>query len=356
MKRKVCIDCRMWGKQFGGIGRYVQQIVSNLVASQKWHFYLIVNNNFAFSYFAGKDNVCFIRCNAKMFSLAEQVVLPRIIPSCDLFWSPYMNVPFLPCKAKHRVVTLHDVFHLANPKYYSIIKRLFIKTYYYFSCKKSDLILTVSDFSKSEINKYCGIKDYNKTFRVYNGIDIDVTHVVPMDIGIDYILFVGNVKPHKNIKNALLGFKLLDDGKLKFVIVGKKEGFITVDNEVLDIVEELNVTSERVIFTGNISDEELYKWYKGAKFLIQPSFYEGFGLPIVEAMAFSLPVICSDIPVFKEIGGDLLGYFNPYSSKAICWSMEKALNEKGKKYPKWISWSESANIIADQFEHLVKNK
>ena len=152
---KICIDCRMWGKQFGGIGRYVQQIVSNLVEIQSWHYYLIVTDKNVFPNFYGKDNICLIRCNAKMFTISEQVELPRIIPECDIFWSPYMNVPFLHCKAKYRVVTLHDVFHLANPQYYSFMKRVMIKPFYYFSSHKSNLILTVSNFSKNEIAKTC---------------------------------------------------------------------------------------------------------------------------------------------------------------------------------------------------------
>ena len=91
---------------------------------------------------------------------------------------------------------------------------------------------------------------------------------------------------------------------MKFVIVGKKEGFITADKEVLDLVEKINICENSVFFTGNVNDLELYAWYKGATALIFPSYYEGFGLPIIEAMQFGLPIICSDIPVFREIGKD----------------------------------------------------
>lgn len=343
----------MWGKQFGGIGRYVQQIVSNFFVTQNWYLYLIVSDSFPITTFEDKANVRILRSNAKMFTISEQVELPKVIPLCDIFWSPYMNVPFLPCKAKYRVVTLHDVFHLANPQYYSFMKRVMIKPFYYFSSHKSDLILTVSNFSKNEIVKTCGANTANKTVAVYNGCDIDVKQVHEPLISFKYILFVGSVKPHKNLKNALLGFSLMKNKAYKFVIVGKKEGFITGDKEVFGIVDNLNKDTERVIFTGNISDVELYSWYKGATALVQPSFYEGFGLPVVEAMKFQLPIACSDIPVFREIGKNLVSYFNPYSPDSVAECLDKVVLMPKKDYPNWISWKETAKQIAVEFEKLA---
>lgn len=355
---RITIDCRMWGKNFGGIGRYVQEIVLELLKNEKWDFTLIVaDEKVRKEIVKSSDNqptrLSLIICNAKMFTVSEQVELPRVIPVCDIFWSPYMNVPFLPCKAKYRVVTLHDVFHLANPQYYSFMKRVMIKPFYYFSSHKSDLILTVSNFSKSEIARTCGANTAIKTVAVYNGCDIDVKQVHEPLVSFKYILFVGSVKPHKNLRNALLGFSLMKNKAYKFVIVGKKEGFITGDKEVFGIVDNLNKETERVIFTGNISDEELYSWYKGATALVQPSFYEGFGLPVVEAMKFKLPIACSDIPVFREIGKNLVSYFNPYSPDSVAECLDKVVLMPKKDYPNWISWKETANQIAIEFEKLA---
>lgn len=125
---RITIDCRMWGKNFGGIGRYVQEIVLELLKIEKWDFTLIVaDEKVRKEIEIASDNLSahlsLIICTAKMFMVSEQVELPIIIPKCDIFWSPYMNVPFLPCKAKYRVVTLHDVFHLANPQYQITLMR-----------------------------------------------------------------------------------------------------------------------------------------------------------------------------------------------------------------------------------------
>ena len=355
---KITIDCRMWGKTYGGIGRYTREIVLWFLGNKKWHYFLLVSSA---SYkelkdYAVFDNVCLIPFDVPILSIKEQIILWRKIPRCDLFWSPYMNVPFLPCFAKKRVVTLHDVFHIANPQYYSFLKRMAVKPYYFFAVKRSDVILTVSEFSKKEICKYFGRRVGGKVKCIYNGCDINTNNICSTHIDYDYFLFVSNIKPHKNLKNALLAFKALEERNIKFVIVGKKEGFITGDTKIIELVKDINLREERVIFTGNIDDIELYEWYKDAKALIFPSFYEGFGLPIIEAMQFNLPIICSDIPVFREIGKENLLYFDPNDPSDICKRMVDVLSGNDVSYPYWITWKETALLTASLFEDIVKNR
>lgn len=344
----ITIDCRMWGKNYGGIGRYTQEIVSCLLQHEQWEFTLLCSPE-ALSDLTdrtkGRHLVHLIPCSAKIFTLKEQWVLWRKVPVCDVFWSPYMNVPFLKTRARKQIVTLHDVFHLANPQYYSCIKRMIIVPYYYFSVRNSSRILTVSHFSKAEIERFFGKHATGKVICVYNGCDIDATNIHPKEIGHRYILFVGSIKPHKNLKNALEGFRQMQDKDVRFVIVGKKEGFITGDQEVFQLVEQINTEQERACFTGSVTDQELYAWYKGASMLVMPSLYEGFGLPIIEAMHFKLPIACSDMSVFKEIGKDMVIYFNPNSPQDICSKMIECLNLPHQEYPIWQSWQDSAKEI-----------
>lgn len=352
----ITIDCRMWGEKFGGIGRYTKEIVLYLITHKKWEFTLLYSPQ------AFKDlqsyqnkNIQLIPCNAQIFSLKEQWEIWKKVPRCDLFWSPYMNIPFIRTKAKKQVVTLHDVFHLANPQYYSKLKQIAIAPYYFFSTRNSNLILTVSQFSKSEIQKYFGKRIADKVSVVYNGCEIQKDNVAASNIGKKYFLFVGSIKPHKNLKNALLGFKEFNNNDYQFIIVGKKEGFITGDNEVFDLVTQLNKEKEKVLFTGNINDQELYAWYKGASVLVMPSLYEGFGLPIVEAMNFNLPIICSNIPIFKEICKDKVLYFNPHSPSDICQKMNEILQAPTPHYEEWYKWSFTADKIGEIFQELIQN-
>lgn len=352
----ITIDCRMWGEKYGGIGRYTKEIVSYLINHNQWEFTLLCSAQAYQDLKSFENNIIRLRpCTSPIFSLKEQWEIWRMVPQCDLFWSPYMNIPFIKTKAKKQVVTLHDVFHLANPQYYNQLKKIAIAPYYYFSTRYSDKILTVSAFSKSEINKYFGKRISDKVSVIYNGCEIKDKGIAPKEIGFKYFLFVGSIKPHKNLKNALLGFKELRNNDYKFIIVGKKEGFITGDESVFELVNKINRDTEKVLFTGNINDKELYAWYKGAFALVMPSYYEGFGLPLIEAMHFNLPIICSDIPIFREICKDQVLYFNPHDPSDICQKMNEILHVPTPHYQKWYKWSDTAQEIEKIFQKLMTN-
>jgi glycosyltransferase involved in cell wall biosynthesis len=124
-----------------------------------------------------------------------------------------------------------------------------------------------------------------------------------------YMLFVGNIKPHKNLRNLLLAFsKVAGDLPHHLVIVGNKSGFITSDNEVVEMAEKL---SEKVSFTGHISLDDLKRHYKHAEGLLFPSLYEGFGFPPLEAMSCGCPTLVSNASSLPEICGDAALYCDP---------------------------------------------
>lgn len=118
----------------------------------------------------------------------------------------------------------------------------------------------------------------------------------------DYIIFVGNIKKHKGLKILLEAFKLVkkEDKKLKLVIVGNQNNFRTKDKEVIELLEDRNLNKD-IIFTGYVDNKELKKLIAEARILVQPSLYEGFGIPPLEALALGTNVIVSDIEVFREV-------------------------------------------------------
>ena len=360
-KKKLIVDFRMHNAS--GIGTYIKNIIPYLVDS--FDIILLGNKEEIKKYnFAHKTNI--IECFSSIYSIKEQIELFNKIPECEFFWSPHYNIPLLPIKAKKRIVTIHDVYHLAFYDTLSFKQKLYAKFMINQAVKKSDIILTVSEFSKNEIEKYTHTnKDINI---VYNAIDFNkfkkINSLVALknvrekyNLPHKFILFVGNVKPHKNLKNLLLAIKDVDTS---LVIVGKKDGFITGDNEISNIIENYNL-KKKVFFTGYIEDEDIAFIYNLAHLFVFPSLYEGFGIPPLEAQACGCPVIVSNVASLPEVCGDSALYCNPYSVEDIREKIEILLNneklredliKKGFENIKRFSWEKSARKIINIIKGL----
>jgi glycosyltransferase involved in cell wall biosynthesis len=322
-KPKIIIDARMI--RHSGIGRYLRCLLPHLALDQDLEFALLGNPDLiAPLALSGIGTTVPIHCG--IYSVREQWELPVKIPSCDLFWSPHYNVPVLPIRARHRLVTIHDVFHLAYFHTLSAAQKIYARIVLGAAVKRSGRIITDSEFSRSEILRY--LKADPEIIRVIPcGIDPGFNGgYTRRPIGEKYVLYVGNVKPHKNLRNALAAFDLIRPRHpdAKFYIVGRREGFITGDRMVTEMLE--GGLRDSVVFTGGIDDGELKNYYANASLFVLPSLYEGFGLTLLEAMSFGLPIISSDRASLKEVGGRAVEYFNPEDIPQIAAAMENGLN------------------------------
>jgi len=265
-----------------------------------------------------------------------------------------------PIKAKKRIVTIHDVYHLAFYDTLSFKQKLYAKFMINQAVKKSDIILTVSEFSKNEIIKYTNTKKNIEV--IYNAINFNKFKAIKSDfenlkdkynLPKDFILFVGNVKPHKNLKRLLLAIKDLD---INLVIVGKRDGFITGDNDISNIIKKHNL-EKKVFFTGYVDDGDIPSIYNLAKLFVFPSLYEGFGIPPLEAQACGCPVVCSNVASLPEVGGEKsVIYCNPYDTVDVKEKIELVLDDeelqndlrsRGFENIKRFSWKKSANKIIE---------
>lgn len=333
-KSKFVIDARMINSS--GIGRYLQTILP-----ETWsHFedVILLGNKKDINKILGTSiDVRILPFKSHIYSLSEQIEYMRIIPKCDLFFSPHYNIPLLPIKAKHRIVTIHDVFHLAFYNELSIFQKMYSKLVINSALKVSDKVITVSNFSKEEILKYTNSRYKDKISVIHNGVDfyqnIKEIRETTKILDVPYFLFVGNVKPHKNLKRTLEAYKLFLsrcgdlDNIPQFIIVGKKEGFITGDN-VTHWVEKDPLLRKYVQFTGWIEDHELKKLYTNALALIFPSYYEGFGFPPLEAMSMGCPVIASNESCIPEICANTALFFDPFNINSITEKMELIYRDK----------------------------
>lgn len=356
---KICIDCRMINHS--GIGTYLVNVVNGLLKSRNYDISLLGSKEVLIQYFRD-SNFKAIEFNVPIYSIKEQILLPFYVPKCDIFWSPHYNVPIFPVSASKKIVTIHDVYHLAFYKEISFVQVIYSRLLLNYAAFFSYEIITVSEFSKSEILRFLGNKFERKISVIYNGVDsCDETIQKKSSEGRKYILFVGNIKPHKNLKNVLLAFEkiAMEYPEIDLYLVGKKEGFINgVENSLSSILDKIG---SRIIFTGWVSEEVLIEYYKKALAFIFPSTYEGFGLPPLEAMAFGCPTLVSNIPSLKEVCGDSSLFFEPHdindiakSIKLVIDSDELRINliKKGFNRVKSFSWSNSIHSHTKLFSDI----
>lgn len=334
---KIVIDTRMI--RSSGIGTYLQNLIP---AIKKNYELILLGDEELIQSFEWSENIPVINFQCPIYSLKEQIVLPMKIPRCDFFLSPHYNIPVLPIKAKKRIVIIHDVYHLAFYNKLTGMQKLYARAMINLAARLSDRIITVSNFSKSEIVKYTHVVD-SKIDIVYCGYDFtkfigtsnEENHKIRNKYNLPgkYFLFVSNIKPHKNLYNLLSAFKIIleKDEKYKLVVVGEYKKLITADEEVFKLIISDSNLKKNTIFTGYVDAHELISIYKMAEALIFPSFYEGFGLPPLEAMACGCPVIASNAASISEACGDAALYFDPYSIENIAAKINHFINNGNVK-------------------------
>lgn len=294
---RIAVDCRMI--EDSGIGNFLKNILINWVDNVNFEFLLIGDESVINKYL---PNTCkILNCNLPIFSVKEFLFFPtNEINRCDVFFTPNYNLPLginIPI-----ISTIHDVVFLDNPYLVSKIGLMLRYIYLKRAYIKSRGIVTVSNFSKKRIQHYFGRKKEIKV--IYNGITKSLenfknknTHKKIYDF--PYIVYVGNIKRHKNLSVLIDAYKKLRKENFvpKLVIVGEINNFRTGYSQ---LTEEI-IPNNDIYFTGKINDDDLFITIQNANALIQPSLYEGFGMPPLEALYLNTLPIISDIPVFKEI-------------------------------------------------------
>ncbi|MBS7562857.1 glycosyltransferase family 4 protein [Mucilaginibacter sp. Bleaf8] len=358
----IVIDARMVNAS--GIGVYLKNILHGIANLGK---VTLLGNPAELSEFRDYGVIPFLE---PIYSIKEQVKLRKLIPDCDIFWSPHYNIPLLPIKAKRRFVTIHDVYHLAYYNQLSMAQRIYAKIVINGAVRLSKQVITVSKFSKDEIIKHTGC-NASKISVIYNGVkDTPSVNITFNELANHYhlpqkyLLFVGNVKPHKNLKTLLQAYLLLSEelrSEYKIVIVGKKDGFITGDPELFNWIDQNPGLSDRLIFTGFVADEHMDAIYKYASLFVFPSVYEGFGLPPLEAMLNQCPVAVSNAACMPEICGEAALYFDPMKPEDVSEkiqsgltdsSLRQTLIEKGNKHTALFTWQESIKQHLQMFAHI----
>jgi len=316
---RIGIDARLINQT--GVGRYIRNLIWQLEILDKKNEYFIYLKKEDFKNFAPKNKRWFKRLlDIPWHSISEQIISPLVLTKdrLNVVHFPYFNVPiFYPYKY---LLTIHDLIvdhfdtgraSTLNPYLYKI-KRLAYRIAITRGIYRASHITAISKTTADELFDHYKV-DPNRVSVTYDGLDLNFIHVLesqkPVNlINTPYILYVGNAYPHKNLERLVTAFSIVSKKKkVKLVLAGDDSYFFP---RLKDYMRKID-SHQEIVFFGSATDSDLVNLYTYAKCLVIPSLMEGFGLPNLEALACGCLPVVSDIPVFHEIWGNLLNYFNP---------------------------------------------
>jgi len=261
------------------------------------------------------------------------------------------------------IVTIHDLIYLRYPNLFSSVDLKIYDKKFRSACERADKIIAVSKQTKKDIINYFSI-DEQKIEVVYQGCnkafktsDYDNYELIKNKFGLfdEYLLYVGSIEQRKNLLTLLEALK--DIPKKKLIIIGDGNNY---KNKCISFINNNNLNSRTLILSG-LKIEEMATIYKHAEMLIYPSIFEGFGIPILEALYSKIPVITSKGGCFSEAGGPDSIYINPISKKEILEAIKKIegtpnlkekMIENGLKYAKNFSDENIANNLMRVYQAL----
>jgi glycosyltransferase involved in cell wall biosynthesis len=256
-----------------------------------------------------------------------------------------------PCPA---VVTVHDLSFERDPSLMSLRDRTIFRAVVPRSTRRAARVLAVSEKTKRDLIELYGLPG-GKIVVTPNGIDPAFSPDGPSPDGDPYALFVGALQPRKDPQAAIEALALLGDGNLRLILVGSDKGG-RADSER---AAQRNGLRRRVDFRGHVPQQELAALYRGAACLVFPSRYEGFGLPVLEAMASGTPVVATTAGALPEVAGDAAILVEERNPVALAGGIERALADRerlvaaGLERAKQFTWAETARRTLDVYRNLT---
>lgn len=374
---KIGFDARFYAEA-GGIGRYIRELIAELEKQDSINEYLIfINKKGDKEYQPTNPNFKKVVADIPWYGLREQFCFKAIIKKqkIDLMHFPHWNIPFL--FNDPFVVTIHDLILLHFPSRRAStlglltywIKNLAYKMVLRHAVYKSKKILSPSKFVKEDILEKFKIEP-QKIIVSHEGHGYSVgqarfqnkqmINLQKYSLNKPYLLYVGAAFPHKNLEGLIKAFQIFQNKyskKYQLVLTGKRNYFY---NQLLSKVAIKRLND--IIFTDYLPDNELSTLYQGASAYIFPSFYEGFGLPPLEAMAQGVPVIASKTSCLPEILGKAALYFDPTNPEDMAESINRILNDdslrqelkkRGFEQIKRFSWAKCAQLTLQTYKNSV---
>jgi len=329
----------------GGVSRYIRYLLIELAKRPGQHKYTVFVN--------GQDIVERLAARHPQLSYIsakwpesqpaarvawEQLTLPSLIRQnhIDVLHSPVNILPAMLPRSCAGVVTLHDLAFLRFPKVLTRSKRLYHGIFTVRSIRQATIVITVSHSTRQDAIELVGIPE-QQVQTVYPCIDRRFSNVVEEEekrafrekhgLMDGYLLYLGTLEPRKNITTLIEAYARLRDThaiREKLVVAGSK-GWLY--DSIFERVQQLKLETE-VLFPGFVADAEQALWYCAASAFVYPSLYEGFGIPVAEALACGVPVVTSNVSSLPEAGADIALCVDPHSAEAMAEAMYKALSDQ----------------------------
>jgi glycosyltransferase involved in cell wall biosynthesis len=367
---RIGIDAHGVGGHSLGLGNetYFRNLIASLLAiDHRNEYHIFINHPEAL------EGIVRDHSNVRLVSFfpsSQWIQRPLSIPfyarrhKLDLVHVAFIRPPFTHCKT---VITVHDVSYEIRPEDYHWLDRWRMKLLVQDSCRRADLIFTVSNHARREINERYGIP-MEKIVVTYNAADhakqsSSSTAKVPVplaDLPIPYILFLGLIQPRKNLVRLIEAFDLFKsrtDLPHHLVIAGKWGWGNTELKHTLDQLKH----RDHIYLAGYISSRDIDKVMRDAALFVFPSLYESFAIPPMEAQQLSVPALVANNTCFPEIYGDSVLYCDPFSVDSIAEGIAKGLQDsvirmelikRGHQRAREFSWAKTARIALAAYESL----
>ncbi len=362
-----------------GVGRYVGSLVKALLKIDTKNHYLLYVSKLNAKYFEVKGNprvsLKFVPANRALRLLWEQTLLPLDLKRerVNVFYGPAFTVPLF--KTCEQVVAVLDLTWFKQRKKHIWIKQLYFRTLIPLAVRQAEKVLVISQSTKKDLLQILKVPKEkivvtylgtSSSFRVVeNQKKLSETRV-KYKLPRQFILFIGVLEPRKNITGLIKAFsRLKKDNNLSHkLVIGGGRSYGWKNEEVFQAIKNLKVEDE-VIFTDFISEADLTAVYNLADLFVLPSFYEGFGLPVLEAQACGCPVITSNLSSMPEVGGDAALLVDPKNVEELAKAMRRILTDgklkaemirKGFLNVKHFSWEKTARETLKVFEEVYQEK
>lgn len=372
---RIVIDARLRESVITGAGRYLEGLVPAIAELAENDEFIILSCDSSKTLWKNLPaNVNVKPAQISPAGFKQQIFYGSILKylHADMLYYPMFDLPIsvnIPC-----AIMIYDLNAMLLPDYFTngkIWRRPASRLLHYHAVYRAGRVLTSSNATALEINRIFPFAK-EKTVPIHNGYSRAFKNNIKTDfkdiknrwgISEEYMLYVGVHRPHKNLEGLIRAIPSIrkSRGNIQLICAG------TIDKRFpgpVDLVLKLDL-GNAVKFTGYIPDDELEALYQNADAFIFPSFQEGFGVPLLEAMDYGVPIACSDIPVHREIAGEAAIYFNPRSHEIISEvilnliqnvQLKNNLIAKGKERLSKFKWDECARNTYEVFRDMLPQK